>query len=307
MTPHDGWTLDALIEAYRQHQRRTRGLRDQTLRSYERLARLLVRVALGDDPIDPTRLNPSDVMAFVASMRGRYSPRSMKTVRAALRSFFRFLRVQGLCDERLEAAVPAVAHWRLSTLPRCLSNQQLGRVLASLDNSSRCGRRDRAIVLCLSSLGLRPGEVANLRLEDIDWRDGTVELRTRKTRRGAVLPLPREVGRAIVAYLRKERPTTAERRIFVQRVGPHCGEPISSNAVSAVAVRACRRADIEPPLAGAYVFRHTVASRMVRRGVRLKEVADFLGHRGIDTTTIYAKTDLPALREVALPWPEVVR
>ena len=307
MTPHDGWTLDALIEAYRQHQRRTRGLRDQTLRSYERLARLLVRVALGDDPIDPTRLNPRDVMAFVASMRGRYSPRSMKTVRAALRSFFRFLRVQGLCDERLEAAVPAVAHWRLSTLPRCLSDQQLGRVLASLDSSSRCGRRDRAIVLCLSSLGLRPGEVANLRLEDIDWRDGTVELRTRKTRRGAVLPLPREVGCAIVAYLRKERPTTAERRVFVQHIGPHCGEPISSNAVSAVAVRTCRRADIEPPLAGAYVFRHTVASRMVRRGVRLKEVADFLGHRGIDTTTIYAKTDLPALREVALPWPEVVR
>ena len=205
MTPHDGWTLDALLEAYRQHQRRTRGLRDQTLHGYERLARLLVRVALGDDPIDPTRLNPGDVTAFVASMRGSYSPRSMKTVRTALRSFFRFLRVQGLCDERLEAAVPAVAHWRLSTLPRCLSDQQLERVLASLDGTSPFGRRDRAIVLCLSSLGLRPGEVANLRLEDIDWRDGTVELRTRKTRRGAVLPLPREVGRAIVAYLRNKR------------------------------------------------------------------------------------------------------
>ena len=266
MTPHDGWTLDALLESYRQHQRRTRGLRDQTLHGYERLARMLVRVALGDDPIDPTRLNPGDVTAFVASMRGSYSPRSMKTVRTALRSFFRFLRAQGLCDERLEAAVPAVAHWRLSTLPRCLSDQQLERVLASLDGTSPFGRRDRAIVLCLSSLALRPGEVANLRLEDIDWRDGTVELRTRKTRRGAVLPLPREVGRAIVAYLRNERPTTTERRVFVQRIGPNCGEPISSNAVSAVAVRACQRANIAPPLAGAYVFRHTVASRMVRRG-----------------------------------------
>ena len=127
MTPHDCWTLDALIEVYRQHQRRTRGLRDQTLHGYERLARLLVRVALGDDPIDPTRLNPTDVMAFVASMRGRYSPRSMKTVRTALRSFFRFLRVQGLCDERLEAAIPAVAHWRLSTLPRCLNPPRVFR------------------------------------------------------------------------------------------------------------------------------------------------------------------------------------
>ena len=307
MTSHDCWTLDALIEAYCQHQRRTRGLRGGILQGYGRLARLFVRVALGDDPIDPTRLNPTDVVAFVASMRGRYSARSMKTVRTALRSFFRFLRAQGLCDERLEGAIPAVAHWRLSTLPRCLSEQQLERVLASLDHSGPCGRRDRAIVLCLSSLGLRPGEVAHLRLEDIDWRDGTLELRTRKSRRGAVLPLPRGVGRAIVAYLRKERPTTSERRVFVQRIGPHRGEPISSNAVSAVAVRVCQRANIDPPLAGAYVFRHTVASRMVRRGVRLKELADFLGHRSLDTTTIYTKTDLPALREVALPWPEVLR
>ena len=162
-------------------------------------------------------------------------------------------------------------------------------------------------MLCLSSLGLRPGEVANLRLEDIDWRDGTVELRTRKSRRGAVLPLPRGVGRAVVAYLRKERPSTTERRVFVKHIGPYRGEPISSNAVSAVAVRACQRANIDPPLAGAYLFRHTVASRMVRRGVRLKELADFLGHRSLDTTTLYTKTDLPALREVATPWPEVLR
>jgi integrase/recombinase XerD len=304
MTAHDSWTLDAIIEAYKQHQRRTRGLRDQTLHGYERLVRLLVRAALGDDPIDPTRLSASDVLQFAASMSGRFSPRSMKAVRTALRSFFRFLRVEGLCDERLEAAIPTVAHWRLSTLPRCLSDQQLEQVLASFDLSAPCGHRDRAIVMCLATLGLRPGEVAQLRLEDIDWRGGTVQLRARKTRQGAVLPLPCKAGRAIVAYLRGERPTTAERRVFVQHHGPHRGEPISSNAVSAVVVRALRRAEVETPLAGAYVFRHTVASRMVRRGASLKEVADFLGHRSLDTAAVYAKLDLPALREVALPWPE---
>lgn len=307
MTAHESWTLVALIEAYKQHQRRTRGLREQTLRGYERLVRLFVHSALGNDPIDPTQFSPSDVIGFVTLLRGRYSPCSMKAVRTALRSFFRFLRAKGLCDERLEAAIPAVAHWRLSTLPRYLRDEQLERVLSSFDLCTPCGQRDRAIVWCLATLGLRPGEVADLRLDDIDWRNGTIQLPTRKTGRGAVLPLPREAGRAIVAYLHGQRPTTNERRVFVKHLGPHRGEPISSTAVSEVVARALRRAEIEAPLAGAYVFRHTVASRMVRRGCSLKEVADFLGHRCLDTTAIYAKLDLPALREVALPWPEVAR
>ena len=307
MTAHHRWTLDTLLEAYHHHQRRTRGLREQTLHGYERLVRPLIGAALGEDPIDPTRLSPSDVIEFVASMRGRFSPRSMKAVRTALRSFLRFLRSEGLCDERLEAATPTIAHWRLSALPRCLSDGQLDRLLASFDTSTPCVHRDRAIVLCLASLGLRPREVADLRLEDIDWRRGKIQLRRRKTHRGAVLPLPLEAGRALVAYLRTERPTTDERCVFVQHLGSRRGQPISSKVVSAAVVRALRRAEIEAPLAGAYVLRHTVASRMVRHGASLKEVADFLGHRCLDSTAIYAKLDLPALREVALPWPEGIR
>ena len=299
-------TLDALIEAFEQHQRRTRGLRDQTLHGYARFVRGLIREALGEDPIDVGRLDPSDVIRFARAMTGRFSPRSMKAVGTALRSFMRFLRTEGVCDERLEAAIPAVAHWRLSALPRCLTDEQLDQLLASFGASTPCARRDRAIVLCLSTLGLRPGEVAALHLEDIDWRRGTVHLCTRKTRRGAVLPLPRDAGRAIVDYLRHERPRTAERRVFVQHLGRRRGAPVSSAVVSATVVRALRRAGIEAPLAGAYVLRHTVASRMVRRGTSLKEVGDFLGHRSLDTTTIYAKLDVPALRDVAVPWPEVM-
>jgi len=305
MTVPDSWTLDALIEAFEQHQRRTRGLRDKTLYGYARLVRGLIREALGDDPIDVRRLGPSDVIRFVCAMSGRFSPRSMKNVGTALRSFFRFLRTEGVGDEQLETAIPAVAHWRLSTLPRCLSDEQLARVLASFGGSTPCVLRDRAIVFCLATLGLRPGEVAELRLADIDWRQGTIHLRTRKARRGAVLPLPRNAGRAIVSYLRRERPRTGERRVFVQHLGHRRGTPVSSTVVSAVVARALRRAGVEAPLTGAYVFRHTVASRMVRRGINLKEVADFLGHRSLNTTTIYAKLDLPSLLEVALPWPEV--
>ena len=214
MTVHGSWTLDRLVEAYTQHQQRTRGLRPQTLRSRARLVRMLVRAALGEDPVESARL-----------------------------------------------------------------------------------------AAALSTLGLRPGEVADLRLDDIDWRGGTIEVRTRKNRRGALLPLPCVVGQALVDYLGGERPATDERRVFVQLLGARRGKPISSTAFSGVVVRALRRAAVDTPLAGAYVFRHTVASRMVQKGASLKEVADVLGHRSLDTTAIYAKLDLPTLREVALPWP----
>jgi len=231
----------------------------------------------------------------------------MRTVRTALGSFFRYLRVEALCDQPLEAALPAVAHWRLSTLPRCLTEEQLEQVVVSLDGAGPCGLRTRAIVLCLATLGLRPGEVANLGLDDIDWRGGTVHVRARKTRRGTVLPLPREAGSALAAYLREERPVTDERHVFVQHRQPRRGQPMSANAISEAVACALRRAQVDAPMRGAYVFRHTVASRMLRRGASLKEIADVLGHAHLDSAAVYAKVDLPALREVAQPWPEVSR
>jgi len=303
----DLWTLDVLVEAYKEHQRRTRGLRERTLRGYEWNVRLFVRTALGDDPVNPAVLSCGDVAEFIASMSERVSAASMRTVGSALRSFFRYLRVAALCDQPLEAAVPVIACWRLSALPRSLSDDQLARVLASLETCRPYGLRDRAIVLSLVTLGLRPGEAASLCLDDIDWREGTVWLRQRKTRRGAVLPLPREAGGAIAAYLREERPACAERRVFVQHRGRGRGRPLSPGAVSEVVARALRRAHVDAPIAGAYVFRHTVASRMVQRGASLKEVADVLGHRSLDSAAVYAKLDLPALREVALPWPGAIR
>lgn len=308
MSSCHSWDLDDLVEDYKQHQRRTRGLRDRTLSGYERPVREFLRGALGDDPIDPSELGCVDVVEFVASMSGRYSPASMKWVRTGLRSFLRYLRGQGYVpDERLEAAIPQQADWRLSTLPRRLSDQQLRQVLDSFEVASPCGPRDRAIVRLLAGLGLRPGEVAELHLEDIDWRAGIIELRLRKNRRGAVLPLPHEAGRATAGYLREHRPETDERRMFVKQTGPHRGQPIGGTAVSEVVARALRRAGVQAPMRSAYLFRHTVASQMVQHGASLNEVADVLGHRDLDTTAIYAKVDLPALREVALPWPEVDR
>jgi integrase len=219
MPVQGAWNLDDLIEEYQRHQRKARGLSETTLRGYEQIQRQFVRAALGEDPVHPGRLRATDVIEFATSMSARWSPRSMKAVRTALRSLFRFLRLQGIGDERLELAIPPPAHWRLSGLPRHLSGEELTRVLASLETSTPCGPRNRAIVLCLATLGLRPGEVAGLRLEDIDWRDGTIRIRARKNHRGAVLPLPREAGEAMADYLRGHRPETTRRRVFVQQIG----------------------------------------------------------------------------------------
>jgi site-specific recombinase XerD len=305
MIVHDPWTLDSLLEAYKHHQRSVRGLRGVTLQSYERIIRSFLRFALGEDPIDPALLTPAHVMQFVLSFQDRFSPRSMKALRSPLRSLFRFLQTKGYCNNTLERAIPAVAHWRLSSLPRCITDQQIEQVLDAFDLTTPCGLRDRAMVSCLATLGLRPQELAALQLEDIDWREGVVRLRTRKSRRGAVLPLPRESGRAIVSYLRTSRPSTEERRVFVQHLGQHRGAPLSGHTISEVVARALRRAKVDAPLKGPYVFRHTVASRLLAGGARLKEVADFLGHHCLDTTTVYAKVDRRALGEVALAWPQV--
>jgi integrase/recombinase XerD len=299
------WTLDALLKAYEQHQESTRGLKPLTRQSYVYVVRQFVRTVLGEDEIDVTRLTPDDVVQFMGSILGSYQPSSLGTIATSLRSFFRFLHFEGLCDASLEAAAPVAAHWRLSNLPRGLSDEQYDLLIASLNRTTLCGRRDRAIIMCLATLGLRPGELAELKLDDIDWRAGILHIQTRKTGRGAILPLPREVGQAIVEYLREERPLTRERRIFIRHSGDRKGEAITGAIVTGAVVRALRRVGIEAPIEGAYVLRHTVASRMVQRGASLKEVADILGHRHLDTTTIYAKVDLPALCDVAMPWPEV--
>lgn len=268
MSFDDPWILDELIEAYKQHQRRTRGLRERTLHGYEQHVRRFVRAALGEDPVELSQLSAAQVVEFVASLAGQWSPASMKQVRTALRSFLRYLRLQGACDERLEAAIPKVARWRLSTLPASLSDAQLGAVLASLEVDTPCGPRDRAIVRCLAMLGLRPGEVAELCLDDIDWRAGAVEVGERKNRRGAVLPLPHEAGEAIASYVCQSRPATDERRVFVQHLGTRRGQPLSGNAISEVAVRALRRAEVEAPITGGSGYRGLFSFADPRRPCR---------------------------------------
>ena len=197
-----------------------------------------------------------------------------------------------------------VPHRRQTLLPRHLRAREFTALMASLDTTSPRALRDKAILLCLARLGLRASEVARLQLEDVDWRTGTIHVRTRKTSRGAVLPLPPDLGRALIAYLRRGRPLTQARHLFVLH-RMRVGQPANRQVVGDAVRRALRHAGIQAPSQGANLLRHSLGSALLRQGATLKEIADLLGHRSLDTTTIYAKVDLAALRDVALPWPEV--
>jgi site-specific recombinase XerD len=218
--------------------------------------------------------------------------------------FLRFLIAEGKCSAELYAAVPVLAHWRLSSLPRYLQEEEVERTISSCDPDSPVGSRDRAILLLLARLGLRAGDILKLRLNDIDWEKAVIRL-SGKERREVELPLTQEIGWALVAYLQKSRPQTDTDVLFIRSRAPFCAFA-SHCAVSVIVKQAMCRAGVTCPSRGAaHVLRHSVATSMLRQGASLQDIADILRHRSIETTQIYAKVDVNTLRQIALPWPEV--
>lgn len=286
---------------------RTRGAMTSTCRQYRvYVARFLAfRFPSSDGVPDLTTITPQDVRGFVAQHAEQGQISAAKAAVKALRAFFRYLVQEGRCRADLVSAVPTVAH-RHNPVPRALTDTQVRGLFAAFDRSSATGRRDYAIAQCLWRLALRVGEVVALRLDDVDWRAGTLHIGTSKSRRASVLPLPLEVGRAIAEYLRHGRPTTTARHLFVTHAVP-VGRPLESSAARQRIRRAFDRAGLAVSSKGTHSLRHTAATSMTCRGASLQEVADVLRHRQLDTTMIYARVDLPALRSVALPWPEVER
>lgn len=255
----------------------------------------------GAGPVQLRVLTPKDVARFVAARTAGLAPGSVKALGISLRSYFTFKASQGERTAALIAALPRVAQWRLAGLPEILTAQEIGRLLDAFERTSATGKRDYAITRCLLDLGMRRAEVAQLTLDDVDWRSGSLTIHG-KGKRQDVLPLSAVTGRAIVEYLRGGRPQTSRREIFVRHRPP-------SNAAAELdivrnAVRnAAERCGLERRIRGTHIFRHSLAGRLVQAGARFKEIADLLRHRSLDTTTIYAKVDLAALARVALPWP----
>ena len=228
----------------------------------------------------------------------------MKVAATSLRSFFRYLQLTGYVDEELARAVPTIPAWRFASVPRVLDDDQVRTILAAFDRRTPIGLRRYASTLCLASLGMRACEVSALTLDDIDWRAATLRVPATKTRHADILPLPGRVARAILAYLRRGRPNTTERQIFVSHAPPGmlAGPAVVRNAVR----MACAQAGLDPHI-GPHAFRHTLATRLLRSGASLKDVADALRHGSIDTAAIYAKVDISTLRDVAAPWPRRMR
>ncbi len=288
-----------LLRSFRAWMLRHRGVEERTLDQYEdRLRRMLP--ALGGDP---TRYDASHVRQVILDqVRGRH-PAYAKTFVTALRAFLRFLAAQGRCRPGLDRAIPTVRHWKLSALPRYLEPEDVERVIDSCDLGAAQGVRDRAILLLLARLGLRAGDIVSMRIDDLDWMQGTVRVRG-KGDREVRLPLPQDAGGAVAAYLDSARPHSSDARVFLCSNAPV--RPFaSSTIVSGIVRSAIERAGIEaPPSKGAHLLRHSAATAMLRSGASLDAIATVLRHESADMTAHYAKVDLALLESVAQPWPE---
>ncbi|MCA1697515.1 MAG: site-specific integrase [Actinobacteria bacterium] len=290
--------LEELLADYRCYLLVERRLSQHTvLDAYGPAARLFLTGWEGPDGLGLERLSAADVSMFLARECPKRSVSGARDLVCALRSLLRYLHLAGLIDAPLVWAVPSVADLRDRTLPRGLEPAAVRKLLCSCDRRRLVGRRDYAILLLLSRLGLRAGEVAGLQLEDVDWRGGLL-LVSGKGSRQDVLPLPVDVGEAIVAYLRR-RPQCECRALFLRVTAPRRG--LNRSTIGWVVRAACDRAGL--PRVGAHRLRHTAATEMLRHGASLAEIGQVLRHREQKTTAIYAKVDRKALRALARPWP----
>lgn len=288
------------LRRYDGHLRDVRGLAAGTCHDRCRIVEQLLRKKFAGNAVDIAKLRPVDVRRFIAGqLQDGYSHSVASNLASALRSYLRYRTMCGDSVGGVIAVISSPVQWKLASLPRALKPDEVQRLLGAPPNG-RWPKRSYAIVRCALDMGLRAGEIANLLIGDIDWREGTVTLKGTKSRRQDILPLPIATGQALADYLQHERPATSSPAIFVRRRDSR-DIPITTDAVQKVIRRACRRAGL--PDSGAHVLRHTLASRLLESGGSLKEVADVLRHRSLETTRIYAKLDTPNLIGVALPWP----
>lgn len=293
--------VEELLADYRRYLLGERGLTEGTARGYVDKVRPFVASRVRGGVIGWGGLIAADVTGHIREACPGQSTGSAKLIVCALRSLLRWLHLTGHLPLPLDAAVPAVAGWKLSTLPKGLEPGQLDRLLGSCDRHTPTGRRDYAVMLLLSRLGLRAGEVARLGLDDIDWRHGELTI-VGKGNRSEKLPLPRDVGEAITAYLRHGRPAHAEgRSVFVRLHAPL--RALSAGGITMIVSGAAQRAGL--PKMHAHRLRHTAATMMLRAGSPLPEVGQVLRHRSVLSTAIYAKVDRDALSVLARPWPAI--
>jgi integrase/recombinase XerD len=284
------------------HLDRTLGCAPRTRSNYLLYARRFLDECFGHTELEWQKLSADAVVGFVRREAAKLQPISCGQPVSAMRAFLRFLTRSGVVPAGLTGAVPSVRTWRHSGLPRAVSAEEIERIIAASDPNSAYGLRERAIALLLARLGLRACEVIALRIDDVDWSRGCLRIRAAKTHRERSLPLCQEVGDALVAYLKRARPASAHRELFLRWKAPF--RPLRrSVSICTLIQKLLRRAGVSVHRPGAHVLRHSLATQMVIGGSTFKEIADVLGHQSLATTELYAKLDLGSLSEVAMPWP----
>ncbi len=289
-------------QEFEQHLLDERGLAAATIRLYGDSAGRFLDSAFGEAEVRLDQLRATDVVRFVQVEAARlHHPKRAQVMTTALRSFLQYGRYRGEIVADLHACVPTVANWSKAGIPRSILPAQVQSLLERCDRHSATGRRDYAMLLLISRLGLRASEVVALMLDDIDWAEGSMRIRG-PAQRVDRLPLPTDVGAALVDYLRHGRPACSTRNVFLRSRAPQRAL-LGPSAVSCIVFRALRRAGIDSPTKGAHLLRHSLATQMLGTGASLGEIAEILRHRNPQTTTIYAKVDLGSLHTLALPWP----
>lgn len=296
MTPAPQPKCAPLVAEYGTWMRERRGLVETTIARSQTVVEALLATVTGD----PARLNVTNVRKFVLEYIPLHAPASAGCVTTIVRCFLRWLVATSRCVTDITEAVPKVPTWRLARLPRYLQDDDVERIIAACDRESLVARRDRAMLLLLARLGLRAADVVGLRLGDMDWRHARLHV-AGKGRREMRLPLPQDVGDAILGYLETERPCAATDRVFLTAHPPI--HPITSNGLRSVVSRAIERAGVQAPSHGSHTLRHSLATRLLREGTTLDAIGALLRHRDLDTTALYAKVDVTLLRQVAQPWP----
>ena len=289
------------LHRYDTHLRDARGLAVGTRRGRLRIIERMLLTKFAGGPVVISELQPEDVRRFIAEQLEVLGTTSNAiTIASTLRAYLRYRASCGDAVQPMLAVISSPAHWSLASLPRALKPEEVDRLLSSFTDALSLPRRGYAMVRLALDLGLRSIEINRLQLADIDWRVGTVTLKRTKSRRQDILPLPVSTGRALEAYLRHERPKTSDGAVFVRHLAPY-DQPIGVDAIRRVVRDAFRRVGIAH--GRTHALRHTLACRLVGQGGSIKEVADLLRHRSLNTSLIYAKLDHGALAGVALPWP----
>jgi integrase/recombinase XerD len=305
-TPVDCGAIGSLLRDYEAHLRHACGLARITILYRQRYARDFMRAQGMRHARDLRTWSPEQVSRYVAMLGRRCKPSSGQVAASSIRSFLRFLLLRGFVARDLALSVPSFAHWRLATLPATVEQDDLKRLVAAADRASSIGKRDRAVLMCMTELGLRAVEVASITKDDVDLDAGVLRVRRPKQRDRVEVPMTRRLTSAIRSYLRRGRPACTSPALFVKHRAP-VGGPLKPIGIHSMVVRRAADSGLADRVRGTHIIRHSIATTLSNAGTPMKQIADLLGHRCIDTTTIYAKVDLASLRRVALPWPAADR